>query len=214
MQSNSLIYVISAQGSGRVKIGHTTDLQERLKGIQTGCPYPLIVLATYPGGTRAIEIRIHETFRSYRRSGEWFEFPALMGALVHQTICGLLKEPSAIIRQKKTQKVTPIDWLHRSLQGRWPNGWWEVKDEGISFSIKYRWRSPKMQALTFPRLKKYRLDTLMGINEAEAGMIFQDSIAGHLDDLTFNPARRDKAVLAAERIGIKLEDGLDALAAS
>lgn len=64
-----LTYIMSAQGTDRVKIGKTTDLPTRLKDLQTGCPYQLVVLCVLPGKR---ERELHSLFSSSRVRGEWF----------------------------------------------------------------------------------------------------------------------------------------------
>lgn len=55
-----------------IKIGFTKgDIAARMAQLQTGCPMPLRLLGTGPGG-RFIEKRIHSILSSYRAHGEWF----------------------------------------------------------------------------------------------------------------------------------------------
>lgn len=68
------VYVIHAIGTNRIKIGHTTDLKGRLRGLQTAAPYPLQMLANWPG-TKARERRVHRYLNQFRKVGEWFEVP-------------------------------------------------------------------------------------------------------------------------------------------
>lgn len=56
---------------GPIKIGVSNDPQRRLKGLQTGYPYPLQILATIEGGAM-LEIEYHERFAEHRLHGEWF----------------------------------------------------------------------------------------------------------------------------------------------
>jgi hypothetical protein len=68
----SYIYAIKAVGTNRYKIGTTTDLKGRLATVQTGCPYPAQIVATWDGDRR-LETAIHRELAEYRRVGEWFE---------------------------------------------------------------------------------------------------------------------------------------------
>lgn len=68
----SVIYVIGESPTGKVKIGVSDEPWKRLKGIQTGNPGTLGILATFPGD-RGTEKHIHNAFRDYRLSGEWFD---------------------------------------------------------------------------------------------------------------------------------------------
>lgn len=56
---------------GRVKIGFTRALRQRLATLQTGSPEKLTVFATVPG-TRHDEQRYHQRWKNYRLQGEWF----------------------------------------------------------------------------------------------------------------------------------------------
>lgn len=66
------VYVVSARGSGRVKIGFTeTRLIDRMKGFETGCPFPTRVLALIRGG-REMEREVHDALAQHRVHLEWF----------------------------------------------------------------------------------------------------------------------------------------------
>lgn len=60
-----------AQGFAHVKIGFTTDVEKRLRQLQTASPAPLKVVARVIG-TRAIEAFFHRMFAHRRVGGEWF----------------------------------------------------------------------------------------------------------------------------------------------
>jgi len=67
------VYVVSAVGSGRIKIGYTSGpISLRMRGLETGCPFPPKLLAVMRG-TRELEKDLHRTFASQRRHLEWFE---------------------------------------------------------------------------------------------------------------------------------------------
>jgi hypothetical protein len=65
-------YVIQAEKCGPVKIGKTTNIESRLKALQTGHPNELVVLAF--GGTTETERRMHRELSEHRIRGEWFEY--------------------------------------------------------------------------------------------------------------------------------------------
>lgn len=68
------IYIIEAVGTDRVKIGHTKKtVESRLAQLQTGCPYPLLIVVTFPGSVRD-ERAMHERFATARVgcNVEWF----------------------------------------------------------------------------------------------------------------------------------------------
>lgn len=55
-----------------VKIGTSVDIRHRMDNLSPGCPYPLRLLASYPGGLEE-EARVHQRFSHLRRQGEWFK---------------------------------------------------------------------------------------------------------------------------------------------
>lgn len=64
--------VYFAESAGRVKIGWSKKVGTRIAQLQTGCPEPIRLLATTPGGL-SVERRLHQQFATARVSGEWFE---------------------------------------------------------------------------------------------------------------------------------------------
>jgi hypothetical protein len=54
-----------------VKIGWSTNVEERQRAIQTTAPGPLELLGQFRG-TRADERALHRRFERYRKHGEWF----------------------------------------------------------------------------------------------------------------------------------------------
>lgn len=69
-----LVYVVEATGTDRVKIGWTSgDMAVRLKALQSGAPFPLVVRATTPGTLRD-ERAAHRRLAADRVAGtnEWF----------------------------------------------------------------------------------------------------------------------------------------------
>ena len=71
-----VVYFIRANGF--VKIGRTTNFDNRFAKLQTGSPHPLEVLLTIPGGSRR-EAEIHADLIEHRYRGEWFhECPEVM----------------------------------------------------------------------------------------------------------------------------------------
>lgn len=67
------VYVLGTPGSNIVKIGRSTDVQQRVADIQRMSPVPLEVLWTHPGGPR-LEAGLHRLFADLRSHGEWFRF--------------------------------------------------------------------------------------------------------------------------------------------
>jgi len=57
---------------GFVKIGFTADLQDRVRQLQPGSPFPLELLAHVAGASWAEERAYHRRFHAHRHYGEWF----------------------------------------------------------------------------------------------------------------------------------------------
>lgn len=72
MSPEGTIYFVQAECGGPVKIGFTVDVDERVKALQCGSPFPLRVVATRPG-TLGTEAELHRRFARHRLHGEWFE---------------------------------------------------------------------------------------------------------------------------------------------
>ncbi|MFF5853977.1 GIY-YIG nuclease family protein [[Kitasatospora] papulosa] len=72
--SASSTYLIGAEGSELVKIGHARNPQRRLAGLQTGQPAQLTLLWSQVGD---YERALHRKFAAYRVRGEWFDLTPL-----------------------------------------------------------------------------------------------------------------------------------------
>lgn len=68
-----VVYIVGEPGSSVVKIGMTSNIKKRLKGIQTHSPAQLEVLWTHQGGAE-LEEALHDRYHSRRLQGEWFDF--------------------------------------------------------------------------------------------------------------------------------------------
>lgn len=56
------------------KIGRTrTSVENRRLELQPGCPWPLDIVAIYPG--KDLERRLHRKLATHRMRGEWFHLP-------------------------------------------------------------------------------------------------------------------------------------------
>lgn len=56
------------------KIGIANDLESRLAALQTGNPYPLVVVACFQfPNAGLVEKALHQSFSDVRKLGEWFE---------------------------------------------------------------------------------------------------------------------------------------------
>ena len=70
------IYLLQAVGTSRYKIGYATNVEKRIKVLQTASPFPLWCIKAVPG-TLKDEALLHSMYRSQRVCGEWFEFRVL-----------------------------------------------------------------------------------------------------------------------------------------
>jgi len=68
-----VVYVIGSSESDLAKIGRSGNITQRLGAIQRMCPIGLNVLWNTEGGHK-LETALHQTFRSRRVHGEWFDF--------------------------------------------------------------------------------------------------------------------------------------------
>lgn len=105
-----MIYFIYAPEVGRIKIGYSSNWQNRFLDFMVGCPTLLDVLAVTEGG-RAEERALHRVFGRSRWRGEWFnETPELLD------FCRRVKagEPDAIAKavtaHREANPVKKIKW--------------------------------------------------------------------------------------------------------
>jgi hypothetical protein len=72
-----MLYLISddeGYGEGvHVKIGFTTDVEERLRTLQTGNPKELNIQGLF-NGDRDTEKELHELFEAFHVRGEWYRY--------------------------------------------------------------------------------------------------------------------------------------------
>jgi hypothetical protein len=89
-----LVYFVEAVGCERVKIGWTRrgNLAQRVAGLQSGCPFPLEVLAAYPG-LIIHEHREHRRFKQYRLHCEWFSLSEEILGYLDALVSGANREP-------------------------------------------------------------------------------------------------------------------------
>ena len=66
------IYFVSYHDGGPIKIGYTTNLNERMRHLQTASPYDMKLLAKVSGDT-LVERWFHAEFAEHNLRGEWFE---------------------------------------------------------------------------------------------------------------------------------------------
>lgn len=71
------VYFIGACGADMVKIGTIVDIgtiEGRLSRLQTGCPYPLMLLFIISPAGRREESKMHRWFAAEHFRGEWYRY--------------------------------------------------------------------------------------------------------------------------------------------
>ncbi len=69
----AFVYLISARGTERLKIGKAVNLQSRLSQLQTGSFEPLDLIKAFRDPTGgSMEKRLHKELVAHRLRGEWF----------------------------------------------------------------------------------------------------------------------------------------------
>ena len=71
-----LLYVLYAEGTHFIKIGRASNVAERIRQLQAGCPQQLILLFSTPcENAPALERLMHDHFAPYHLHGAWFALP-------------------------------------------------------------------------------------------------------------------------------------------
>lgn len=78
--------VYFAYSSGRVKIGFTTSIGERMASLATSCPFPVLLLLTITGDLED-EMAMHQRFAEDRVNLEWFRVSADLLAFLDDSLC-------------------------------------------------------------------------------------------------------------------------------
>jgi hypothetical protein len=94
-------------------------------------------------------------------------------------------------------------WL-KSLLPESQNGWWEVSVKGKGFAVKFRWRDADRQTLLFPQVTDAQFIALTQSASEEAAIILHDRITANLHSFLLDPAKREKALVVAAKLGINL----------
>jgi hypothetical protein len=101
------------------------------------------------------------------------------------------------------QPLRASHWL-KSILPEATNGWWDVRDKGDGMTIKFRWRDSGLQVITLLRVTSEQLETLKQSGFEDAKSVIREKISLRLHSLSFDPARRDKALIAARKLGIDI----------
>jgi hypothetical protein len=92
-------------------------------------------------------------------------------------------------------------WL-KAILPEMTNGWWDVYPKGRGFAVKFCWRDPDRQTLTFPRISHQQLHALRQSAPDETRKIMREQIFASLRKFLIDPDKRNKALLVARKLGI------------
>lgn len=93
LEYESLVYFILQRKYNAVKIGFTTDIDQRISAIRTFCPmHNDIKLLFWFDGSQEEEREFHRRFRSYRLDGEWFSLEGELKDFVDECILTTKKQ--------------------------------------------------------------------------------------------------------------------------
>ena len=102
------------------------------------------------------------------------------------------------------QPLRALQWL-KSILPEATNGWWDVRDKGNGATIKFRWRDPGLQVITLLRVTSEQIEILKQNDYEDAKSMVREKISLRLHSLSLDPAKRDKALIAARKLGIELD---------
>jgi hypothetical protein len=70
------VYVVQAGDNGSIKVGRSANPEERVRGIQTGNPAKIVLVAFFVCSTwliaKTLEASVHVALAPFRLMGEWF----------------------------------------------------------------------------------------------------------------------------------------------
>lgn len=96
--SRPLCGVYFVQSGRFIKIGISTDIRNRLRGLLTGSPHDFQLLAYYPAPNiktaKAREAELHRLFEANHHRLEWFHFAEPLATYVHALS---LKTPKVVV---------------------------------------------------------------------------------------------------------------------
>jgi hypothetical protein len=102
------------------------------------------------------------------------------------------------------QPLRASQWL-KSILPEATNGWWDVRDKGAGATIKFRWRDPNIQVFTLLSVTSEQFEILKQSSCEDAKSMIREKISLRLHSLSLDPDRRDKALIAARKLGIDLD---------
>jgi hypothetical protein len=158
----SFVYLVRCAVTRAIKIGIARVPKERLTTLQTGCPTPLALVGSIPGG-RPEEQELHRLFARKRIQGEWF-------ALDEADVLAILECPVPVAPPQPITVGRARAWRSHSDRREAPSAPDEAasrcaeRERMVSALERFSWNrvqaamSMRMSRRTFyRRLKEYRL---------------------------------------------------------
>lgn len=105
------IYLITCEGTNRVKIGYSGNPESRLRALMTGAPGKLAIARTWPAFPND-ERSVHKLLADYRKHLEWFEIGIEDASFLISK--ALTREPSRVLKPEDFIQLEP------PLVRRWP----------------------------------------------------------------------------------------------
>ncbi len=86
-----MIYLINLESTTLYKIGRAKDVKKRMKQLQTGASFSLILEAEFETGNEEVKLEgtIHRRLSHFKTKGEWFDFDSVTIEWVKQQILEL-----------------------------------------------------------------------------------------------------------------------------
>jgi hypothetical protein len=111
--------------------------------------------------------------------------------------------PAQIGEQEGEQLLRNSQWL-KSILPEASSGWWDIRDKDNRMRIKFRWRDPDLQVMTLLCVMGEQFETLTQSDYEDARDMIREQISLRLRDLSLDPAKREKALIVAAKLGIDL----------
>lgn len=178
------IYFMGAEeGDTPIKVGWAGDVAGRLKQVQTGCSFALIVHGFVPGTTEN-EAWMHQRLAQHRVFGEWFQRQPALAELAYQ--------------QQRHQELRDLD----AMRQRWIP---ELLERGLSFA-----EIGDQVCMTMTSVASWCVRELGMEIDLERMKIQYERKREYEDRLRGRQARSysDDLLLAAEQLGIDLRQTL------
>lgn len=121
MSQHGFIYAIRLSGTPFVKIGMTTtSVEERMKALQTGQPFPLEIIEAVPvdGNVIAIERGVHLRMHKQRWNGEWFK-DVFSDFSLADTVAQVLDDLCIDVTQRNEEAFKANKALYEADQYAW-----------------------------------------------------------------------------------------------